>query len=113
MNREQQVKKLESEWQDSPRWSGIKRDYSAEDVVRLPCPVAFRQHPVIRRGELGPKERSTDQDEHGDDGDRHRCRALHHGPSEAGQAAVRRIDDSGTVCRYEQRGCVGPVRKRL
>ncbi len=35
MNREEQIRKLESEWQDSPRWSGVKREYSAEDVVRL------------------------------------------------------------------------------
>ncbi len=27
--------KLETEWADSPRWKGIKRNYSAQDVVKL------------------------------------------------------------------------------
>ncbi len=35
MTKQEQIKKLESEWQDSPRWKGVKRDYSAEDVVKL------------------------------------------------------------------------------
>lgn len=35
MNRKQQVSTIEKEWAESPRWKGIKRNYSAEDVVRL------------------------------------------------------------------------------
>lgn len=35
MNKKEQIQKLESEWADSPRWKGIRRDYSAEDVVNL------------------------------------------------------------------------------
>ena len=35
MNKQDQIQKLESEWADSPRWKGIRRDYSAEDVVNL------------------------------------------------------------------------------
>jgi isocitrate lyase len=35
MNKKDQIQKLESEWADSPRWKGIRRDYSAEDVVNL------------------------------------------------------------------------------
>ena len=35
MKREQEIKKLESEWAESPRWKGITRTYSAEDVVKL------------------------------------------------------------------------------
>ena len=32
---EAQVTELEKEWAESPRWNGIVRDYTAEDVVRL------------------------------------------------------------------------------
>ena len=32
---EEQVKKLEEDWSKNPRWDGIQRDYTAEDVVRL------------------------------------------------------------------------------
>ena len=35
MNRKEQIKALEKDWQDNPRWSNVKRTYSAEDVVRL------------------------------------------------------------------------------
>jgi isocitrate lyase len=30
-----QARRLEQEWSNSPRWHGVRRDYSAEDVVRL------------------------------------------------------------------------------
>ena len=29
------IEKLETNWREDPRWQGISRDYSAEDVVRL------------------------------------------------------------------------------
>ena len=35
MNKQDQIQKLESEWADSPRWKGIRRDYSAAEVVNL------------------------------------------------------------------------------
>ncbi|MDB4098928.1 isocitrate lyase [Candidatus Thioglobus sp.] len=35
MNREEQIKALEKDWKENPRWSNVKRTYSAEDVVRL------------------------------------------------------------------------------
>ena len=35
MNRHEQIKALQKDWQDNPRWSNVKRTYSAEDVVRL------------------------------------------------------------------------------
>jgi isocitrate lyase len=46
--REQQIAALEKDWAENPRWKGIKRGYSAADVVRLrgssrlstPWPVA-------------------------------------------------------------------------
>ena len=30
-----QVEDLEQDWVNNNRWNGVKRDYSAEDVVRL------------------------------------------------------------------------------
>ena len=35
MSREQQVKQLEKDWADNPRWKTVRRGYSAADVVRL------------------------------------------------------------------------------
>ena len=35
MNREMQVEQLKKDWAENPRWKGIKRGYTAEDVVRL------------------------------------------------------------------------------
>ena len=33
--REQQIKALEQEWAENPRWKDVQRGYSAADVVRL------------------------------------------------------------------------------
>ena len=33
--REAEAQKLQKEWSENPRWQGIKRGYSAADVVRL------------------------------------------------------------------------------
>ncbi len=35
MTREQQIAALEKDWAENPRWKGVKRGYSAADVVRL------------------------------------------------------------------------------
>jgi len=35
MTREEQIKQLQQDWDTNPRWKNVKRDYSAEDVVRL------------------------------------------------------------------------------
>lgn len=35
MNRKEQAVALKKEWAENPRWSGVKRTYSADDVVRL------------------------------------------------------------------------------
>ena len=40
LTREQQVAALEKEWAQNPRWKGIKRSYSAMDVVRLEIALA-------------------------------------------------------------------------
>ncbi len=49
LSRDQQVKALEKDWATNPRWKGIKRGYSAADVVRLrgSFPV---EHTLARRG---------------------------------------------------------------
>lgn len=48
-SREQQIKDLEKEWAENPRWANVKRDYSAEDVVRLRGSVQ-PEHILARRG---------------------------------------------------------------
>src|SRR3989475_22908 len=35
LSREQQISALEKDWAQNPRWKGVKRGYSAADVVRL------------------------------------------------------------------------------
>ncbi len=47
--REQQAQALAKEWADSPRWKGIKRNYTAEDVVRLRGSVPV-EHTLAKRG---------------------------------------------------------------
>jgi isocitrate lyase len=47
--RQKQVQLLEQEWQDNPRWKGVKRGYSAADVVRLRGSVAI-EHTLAKRG---------------------------------------------------------------
>ncbi len=47
--REQQVQALAKEWAESPRWKGIKRNYTAEDVVRLRGSVPV-EHTLAKRG---------------------------------------------------------------
>ena len=47
--REQQAQALAKEWADNPRWKGIKRNYTADDVVRLRGSVAV-EHTLAKRG---------------------------------------------------------------
>ena len=35
MDRKQQIKTLQNDWDNNPRWSDVRRGYTAEDVVRL------------------------------------------------------------------------------
>ena len=35
LNRQEQIKAIEEDWANNPRWKGVKRGYSAADVVRL------------------------------------------------------------------------------
>ena len=47
--REQQAAALEQDWSTNPRWKGVKRSYSAADVVRLRGSVPI-EHTLARRG---------------------------------------------------------------
>lgn len=47
--REQQIAALEKDWAENPRWKGIKRGYSAADVVRLRGSLAI-EHTLAKRG---------------------------------------------------------------
>jgi isocitrate lyase len=47
--REQQAAALEKDWAENPRWKGIKRGYSAADVVRLRGSLPI-EHTLAKRG---------------------------------------------------------------
>jgi isocitrate lyase len=47
--RQEQIQALEKDWAENPRWNGVKRPYSAEDVVRLRGSVQI-EHSLARRG---------------------------------------------------------------
>src|SRR3989441_5025676 len=49
MNYDLEAARLKKEWAENPRWKGIKRGYSAEDVVRLRGSVQI-EHTLARRG---------------------------------------------------------------
>ncbi|MFY9348420.1 MAG: isocitrate lyase, partial [Orrella sp.] len=48
-NRENAVRALQREWAENPRWQGIKRDYSAEEVIRLRGSRSI-EHTLAREG---------------------------------------------------------------
>ncbi|MFM4941693.1 isocitrate lyase [Aeromonas bivalvium] len=49
LTREQQIQAIEKDWAENPRWKGIKRGYSAEDVVNLRGSLQ-PQHTLAQRG---------------------------------------------------------------
>jgi isocitrate lyase len=49
MNYDLEAARLKKDWAENPRWKGIKRGYSAEDVVRLRGSVQV-EHTLARRG---------------------------------------------------------------
>src|SRR5512146_3236436 len=49
LTREQQIAQLEKDWAQNPRWKGIKRGYTAADVVRLRGSLAI-EHTLAKRG---------------------------------------------------------------
>jgi isocitrate lyase len=48
-SREQQAQILQRDWSENPRWRGIKRGYTAEEVIRLRGSVAV-EHSLAKRG---------------------------------------------------------------
>ena len=44
-----EVKKIEKDWAENPRWKNVRRDYSAADVIRLRGSVRI-EHTLARRG---------------------------------------------------------------
>jgi len=49
MNYDLEAARLKKEWAENPRWKGIKRGYTAEDVVRLRGSIHI-EHTLARRG---------------------------------------------------------------
>ncbi|MFP4161322.1 MAG: isocitrate lyase [Ectothiorhodospira sp.] len=49
MNREEQIKALEKDWAENPRWKGVKRGYTAAEVVRLRGSLQV-EYTLARRG---------------------------------------------------------------
>ena len=49
LSRAQQIAQLERDWAENPRWKGIKRGYSAADVVKLRGSLAI-ERTLARRG---------------------------------------------------------------
>jgi isocitrate lyase len=47
--RQEQIQALEKDWAENSRWEGVKRPYTAEDVVRLRGSVQI-EHTLARRG---------------------------------------------------------------
>ena len=47
--REQQIQALTKDWAENPRWKDVKRNYSAEEVVRLRGSVSI-DHTLAKRG---------------------------------------------------------------
>ena len=52
--KEQEIAKIQKDWDENPRWKGIKRGYTAEDVYRLrgSFPVEYT---LARRGASTPE----------------------------------------------------------
>jgi isocitrate lyase len=49
MTRNEKISQLEADWKDSPRWKGIKREYSAADLMKLRGSVVI-EHTLARLG---------------------------------------------------------------
>lgn len=49
MTREEQIKTIEKDWAENPRWEGIERNYTAEDVVKLRGSVKI-EYSIARMG---------------------------------------------------------------
>ena len=45
----EQASQLQSQWQEDPRWAGVQRTYTAQDVIRLRGSVQ-EEHTLARLG---------------------------------------------------------------
>lgn len=48
-NKAQEIEQLKDNWSTNPRWAGIRRDYSAEDVIKLRPSIKI-EHTIARLG---------------------------------------------------------------
>src|SRR5512144_2031145 len=48
-HRDQEIARIKKDWAENPRWQGVKRGYSAEDVYRLRGSLQI-EHTLARRG---------------------------------------------------------------
>ena len=51
MNRQEQIIQLEKDWNENPRWEGIERPYSAQEVINLRCSVNIEHTLAIKGAE--------------------------------------------------------------
>lgn len=51
LDRHQQIAALEQDWAENPRWSGVQRNYTAEDVVRLRGSLSI-EHTLAKDGAI-------------------------------------------------------------
>ncbi len=49
MYTKEQIKDLQKSWKSDPRWEGITRPYTAEEVIRLRGSIQI-EHTLARRG---------------------------------------------------------------
>jgi isocitrate lyase len=49
MSKDQEIAKIKQDWSDNPRWRGVRRGYSAEDVYRLRGTLQI-EHTLAKRG---------------------------------------------------------------
>jgi len=49
MTRQEQIKQLEQDWKNNPRWDGVERPYSAEEVVNLRGSIQI-EHTLAKKG---------------------------------------------------------------
>lgn len=49
MSRDQEIAKIKKDWSENPRWQGVRRGYSAEDVYRLRGTLQI-EHTLAKRG---------------------------------------------------------------
>ena len=61
MNREELIQKLTSDWQTNPRWKGVTRPYTAEEVADL-CGSVQIEHTVARLGAMRLWDKLNSQD---------------------------------------------------